>query len=194
MTFAPAVLPECAMGTNIMTTRYTPTAMVLHWLMALLLTGTFVLGLYMSDLKLSPTKLQLYSYHKWIGITLLALAVFRVLWRLTHRPPAIVLPRWQQRASSSVHGMLYVLFIAIPLTGWLMSSAKGFQTVLFGVLPLPDLVGKDKSLGVLFTSVHENLNYLLLVLVLLHVAAALKHQLIDRDGLMARMLPGGIAK
>jgi cytochrome b561 len=177
-----------------MTTRYTPTAMALHWLMALLLTGTFVLGLYMSDLKLSPAKLQLYSYHKWIGITLLALAVFRVLWRLTHRPPEIDLPRWQQRLSSGVHGLLYLLFIAIPLTGWLMSSAKGFQTVLFGVLPLPDLVGKDKALGVLLTSVHESLNYLLLALVLLHVAAALKHQLIDRDGILSRMLPGGIAK
>lgn len=163
---------------------------MLHWLMALLFFAVLPLGLYMADLKLSPTKLQLYSYHKWMGITILLLAVLRILWRITHRPPALTMPRWQQIASATVHAALYVLFLAIPVSGWLMSSAKGFQTVLFGVLPLPDLINKNKELGHTLGSVHEILSYTLSLLVVLHIAAALKHQFIDKDDLLSRMLPG----
>ncbi|HEX5363790.1 MAG TPA: cytochrome b [Gallionella sp.] len=177
-------------------TRYSNTAIALHWLMALLIFAAFPLGLYMHDLPLSPTKLQLYSYHKWIGITVLLLAVFRVMWRATHTPPALPdsLPRWQQLASHATHQFLYVLIFAVPLSGWLMSSAKGFKTLWFGVLPLPDLVGKDKALGELLGNLHASLNYLLLAMVVLHVAAALKHRLIDRDDVMNRMLPTGERK
>lgn len=173
-----------------MSARYTTTAIVLHWLMALLIFVVFPLGLYMHDLKLSPVKLQLYSYHKWIGIILLVLAVLRVLWRATHTPPhlPVTLPRWQKLASSTVHVLMYVLLLLVPLSGWLMSSAKGVQTVWFGLLPLPDLVGRDKALGNLLGSVHESLNYLLLLLVVAHIAAALKHRYVDRDEVMNRML------
>ncbi len=179
-----------------MSARYTTTAIVLHWLTALLLFVVFPLGLYMHELKLSPLKLQLYSYHKWIGISLLLLAVLRVLWRSTHTPPPlpVTMARWQKRASSAVHLLLYVLLLAVPLSGWLMSSAKGVQTVWFGLLPLPDLLEKDKALGQLLGSVHESLNYLLLLLVLAHIAAALKHRYIDRDEVMKRMLPGQSSK
>lgn len=179
-----------------MSARYTTTAIVLHWLMALLIFVVFPLGLYMHELKLSPLKLQLYSYHKWIGMTLLLLAVLRVLWRSTHTPPPlpVTLPRWQKRASSAVHLLLYALLLAVPLSGWLMSSAKGVQTVWFGLLPLPDLLEKDKALGQLLGSVHESLNYLLLLLVLAHIAAALKHRYIDRNEVMNRMLPGKSSK
>lgn len=179
-----------------MSTRYTTTAIVLHWLMALLIFAVFPLGLYMHDLKLSPIKLQLYSYHKWIGMTLLVLAVLRVLWRSTHTPPPlpVTLPRWQKLSSSTVHVLMYVLLLAVPLSGWLMSSAKGVQTVWFGVLPLPDLLEKDKALGNLLSSVHESLNYLLLLLVVAHIAAALKHRYVDRDEVMNRMLPGKSSK
>ncbi|MDO8208323.1 MAG: cytochrome b [Gallionella sp.] len=175
-----------------MSARYTTTAIVLHWLMALLIVVVFPLGLYMHDLKLSPLKLQLYSYHKWIGITLLLLAVLRVLWRSTHTPPPlpVTMARWQKRAGSAVHLLLYVLLLLVPLSGWLMSSAKGVQTVWFGLLPLPDLVGRDKALGNLLGSVHESLNYLLLLLVLVHILAALKHRYVDRDEVMNCMLPG----
>lgn len=176
------------------TARYTTTAILLHWLMALMIFVVFPLGLYMHDLKLSPAKLQLYSYHKWAGITLLLLAILRVLWRLTHRPPALLMPRWQQTASSLVHTLLYLLFLLIPVSGWLMSSAKGVQTVWFGVLPLPDLVSKDKELGYMFGFLHASLNYVLLVLVTLHIAAALKHHWIDRDRLLSRMLPRSSSK
>jgi cytochrome b561 len=80
--------------------------------------------------------------------------------------------------------------VAIPLSGWLMSSAKGFQTVWFGVLPIPDLVGKDAALGDTLRAVHEYLNLTLIVVALGHVSAALKHQFVDRDGLLNRMWPG----
>jgi cytochrome b561 len=172
-----------------MTTRYTNTAIALHWLMALLIFAAFPLGVYMHDLSLSPTKLQLYSYHKWLGIAVLLLAVLRLVWRATHTPPALPdsLPRWQKIASDATHQFMYVLLFVVPLSGWLMSSAKGFKTVLFGVLPLPDLVGKDKALGELLANVHANLNYLLLALVVLHIAAALKHHFVDKDGVMLRM-------
>lgn len=169
-------------------TRYTTTAIALHWLMALLIFAVWPLGLYMHQLKLSPAKLQLYSYHKWAGVTLLLLAVLRIVWRLAHKPPALPMRHGQRLASHTVHALLYVLLLAIPVSGWLMSSAKGVQTVWFGIWPLPDLLSKNKELGHLLGSVHESLNYLLLLLVALHIAAALKHQFIDRDEVLKRML------
>jgi len=169
--------------------RYSPPAIVLHWLLALLIFVTFPLGVYMHELPLSPDKLKLYSYHKWIGITILLLASLRVMWRVTHTPPPLPddMARWQRRASQVVHGLLYLLILAIPLSGWLMSSAKGFQTVWFGVLPLPDLIGKDKAVGDLLAGVHQALNFTLLALVILHVGAALKHHFMERRPFMQRM-------
>ncbi|OYW35717.1 MAG: cytochrome b [Hydrogenophilales bacterium 12-61-10] len=169
--------------------RYTTPAIVLHWLVALLIFVGFPLGVYMHELPLSPTKLQLYSYHKWIGITVLLLAGVRVAWRLSHRPPPLPVSvvRWQAQASAVVHGLLYVLILAIPLSGWLMSSAKGFPVVWFGVLPLPDLVGKSRELGDVLATVHQILNFTLLGLVILHVAAALKHHFIERQPFLQRM-------
>ena len=172
-----------------MTLRYTATAVVLHWLLAALIFVAFPLAFYMSDLPLSPARLQLYSYHKWIGISVLLLVGLRIVWRLTHRPPALPndLPRWQRAASHAVHGLLYLLILAVPMTGWLMSSAKGFQTVWFGVLPLPDLVEKNRELGQALGSAHQFLNYLLLTLVILHVVAALKHHFHERRPFLQRM-------
>ena len=169
--------------------RYSSPAIVLHWLVALLIFVAFPLGLYMADLHLSPDKLRLYSYHKWIGITVLMLVAIRVSWRLTHTPPPLPasVVGWQRGASAITHGLLYLLMLAIPLSGWLMSSAKGFPVVWFGVLPLPDLIGKDKALGELLVDVHETLNYVLLALVVLHVAAALKHHFIERQPFLQRI-------
>ena len=172
--------------------RYTSTAIALHWLIALGILATFALGLYMSDLGLSPTKLKLYSWHKWAGVRLFVLIVFRLGWRLTHPAPALPdsMAPLLRRAAAVSHWLLYALMLAIPLSGWLMSSAKGFQTVWFGVLPLPDLLAKDAALGDALKEVHEFLNDTLLVLVVLHTAAALKHHFIDRDTVLTRMLPG----
>lgn len=171
------------------TMRYSTPAIVLHWLVALLIFVAFPLGLYMADLPLSPEKLQLFSYHKWIGVTVFMLAGLRVVWRLTHTPPPLPasMAGWQRRASAVAHGLLYLLILVIPISGWLMSSAKGVQTVWFGVLPLPDLIGKDKALGHLLEEVHETLNYTLLALVVLHVAGALQHHFIERQPFLQRM-------
>lgn len=171
--------------------RYTSTAISLHWLMAAGLIGTFALGIYMHELPFSPDKLRLYSWHKWAGVTLFMLALLRLAWRAGHRPPAlpVTMPTWMRRAAGGVHVALYVLMLAIPVSGWLMSSAKGVTTVWFGILPLPDLVGKDKALGDLLRDAHETLNFILLGLVAAHVGAALKHHFIDRDGTLARMWP-----
>ena len=169
--------------------RYSTPAIVLHWLVALLIFVAFPLGVYMHELPLSPGKLKLYSYHKWIGITLLMLVALRVTWRLTHTPPPLPadMAAWQRRASQAVHGLLYLLMIAIPLSGWLMSSAKGFPTVWFGVLPLPDLVEKNRELGDLLAGVHQALNFALLALVIMHVGAALQHHFIERRPFLQRM-------
>lgn len=169
--------------------RYSNPAVLLHWLVALLIFAGFPLGLYMVDLPLSPDKLKLYSYHKWIGITVLMLAAIRLSWRLTHTPPPLPpgIAVWQRRASAVVHGLLYGLVLAIPVSGWLMSSAKGFPTVWFGVLPLPDLLERNRELGDLLASVHQALNYTLAALVILHVAAALKHHFIERQPFLQRM-------
>jgi cytochrome b561 len=174
-----------------MTDHYTRTAVTLHWIIALLIFTTFPLGVYMHDLPLSPDKLRLYSWHKWIGVTIFLLAILRVSWRSTHLPPPLpaVMQSWEKFAAQTVHYLLYVLILAIPLSGWLMSSAKGVQTVWFGVLPLPDLVSRDKELGDSLRAVHESLNFLLLGLVIAHVGGALKHQFIEHDNILARMLP-----
>ena len=173
------------------TKRYTGTAIGLHWLIALMILISFSVGLYMVDLPLSPAKLKIYSWHKWAGVTIFMLVVLRCSWRLFHSPPALPesMPRWQIRVAEVTHYLLYALMFAIPLSGWLMSSAKGFQTVYFGVLPIPDLLGKNKELGETLTTVHVWLNYLMITTVAVHAAAALKHHFIDRDDILKRMLP-----
>lgn len=176
--------------------RYSGPAIVLHWLLGFALIGLFIVGLYMTDLPFSPQRLKLYNWHKWAGVSILTLSLLRLLWRLTHRPPALpdamaaAMPRWQHWAHHGTHHALYALFFAVPLLGWAYSSAAGFPIVLFGVLPLPDFVSVDKALAELIKPWHKFSAYAMAALVVLHVAAALKHQLIDRDGLLLRMLPG----
>lgn len=176
-------------------TRYTLTAIVLHWLLAVALLGMIGVGWYMADLPFSPQRLKLYNWHKWAGITILVLSVARLVWRLTHKPPALpaeienAMPRWQMVAYHATHHGLYALFFIVPLLGWAYSSAAGFPIVVFGVLPLPDLLTADKALAEAIKPWHGYAAFLLLALVAAHVGAAIKHQFIDRDGLISRMLP-----
>jgi cytochrome b561 len=177
--------------------RYSSVAILLHWLLALVFLAMFGVGVYMTDLPFSPLRLKLYNWHKWAGVTFLALTVLRLLWRVTHRPPALpktisqAMPGWQTRAYHATHHVMYALFFAVPLAGWAYSSAAGFPIVLFGQIPLPDLLPVNKGLAELVKPLHELSALALMALAGLHVAAALKHQLVDRDGLMGRMLPGG---
>lgn len=173
------------------TQRYTGVAIGLHWLIGLMIVTSLGVGLYMVSLSLSPDKLRLYSWHKWAGVTIFMLVLVRSLWRLTHPAPPLPddVPVWQRKVAEATHYALYALMIVIPLTGWLMSSAKGFQTVYFGVVPIPDLLAKNEGLGETLALVHRYLNYSMIGLVIAHIAAALKHHFIDKDDILRRMLP-----
>lgn len=170
--------------------RYDGVAIAAHWLLALAIASNFALGVYMHDLPISPLQLRLFNWHKWAGITILALSAMRLAWRAGHPPPhELPMPDWQRRATRAVHGALYVLFFAVPLAGWGYSSASGFPVVWLGMLPLPDWVPVDRIWAAALKATHKTLAFALALLVLLHVAGALKHQLIDRDGLLQRMRP-----
>ena len=177
--------------THTMNSRYTRTAIFMHWLVALGLVGTFSLGFYMEGLPFSPSKLQFYSWHKWAGMVLLVLVVVRLAWRLSHPAPALpaTMGPLARLAAHAGHWLLYGLMLAIPLSGWLMSSAQGVPVVWFGILPLPDLVPKSTALGQALQEAHMILNYTLLIAVAGHVAAALHHHFVKKDTILSRMLP-----
>ena len=174
--------------------RYGGVAISFHWVLALAIVASFSLGVYMHDLPFSIARIKLFNYHKWAGVTILVLSLLRLLWRLTHRPPPLsprqlaVTPAWQQRAAKVSHGLMYGLFFAVPLLGWAYSSSAGLPIVWFGVLPLPDFVPVNRDLAnALLKPLHAYAAFTLGGVVLLHVAAAFKHQFIDRDNLMSRM-------
>jgi cytochrome b561 len=176
--------------------KYHPVAVLLHWLLAAVLIGLFAVGLYMVDLPFSPQRLKLYNWHKWAGVVVLTLSLLRLLWRLANRPPALpdsvqhAMPAWQRAAHHATHAGLYLLFFAVPLLGWAYSSAAGFPIVVFGVLPLPDFVPVSPELAEAIKPWHGWAAYAMAGLVVLHVAGALKHAVVDRDGLLSRMSLG----
>jgi cytochrome b561 len=174
-----------------MKTSYHPLSKTLHWAMALAIFGLLALGFVMSDMPLSPEKLQYFSWHKWAGVSVFFLVWIRLIWRVITPPPAYPnsISRPLQILAHGGHFLLYALMLVIPLSGWLMSSAKGVQTVWFGVWPLPDLLSRDKELGKLLEWIHGSLNWVLIALIVGHVGAALKHHFIDRDDILTRMLP-----
>lgn len=176
--------------------RYSGVAILLHWVLALAIIGAFGVGLTLDDLPFSPMKLKLINWHKWAGVTILFLSALRLLWRLTHRPPALparieqAMPGWQRAAYHGTHHLMYLLFFAVPLLGWAYSSAHGYPIVWFGKVPLPDLVAPNPAIVDTLKDAHAAAAFGLMGLVVLHIAAALKHQFIDRDGLLTRMRPG----
>ncbi len=172
--------------------RYTRTAVLFHWLIALLIVFSFAIGLSMTAIEgITPAKLKYYSWHKWLGVTILALACLRLLWRLTHPappyPPSML--RWQQAAANGLHGFLYLLIFAVPVSGYFYTLATGVPVVYLGVLPLPVLIDPHPEWKDALKLLHFTLNMSLLAAVVLHVAAAMKHVLIDHDGMFKRMLP-----
>lgn len=172
--------------------RYTKTAILLHWLTALLIIAAFTLGLVMTDIPgLTPTKLKYYSWHKWMGVTVLTLAVIRVLWRQSNRPPAHLpsMTALQVRMADGMHYVLYFLIFAVPISGYLYTTAAGVPVVYLGLLKIPSLLAADPALKEILKPVHYWLNMIMAAAVLGHVLAALKHHFIDRDGVLKRMLP-----
>ncbi|AZN36655.1 cytochrome b [Iodobacter ciconiae] len=172
-------------------TQYDSVQILLHWLMALLICAAFGLAWTMEDMPLSPAKFKMISWHKWAGITVLGLVAIRLIWLKIKGAPAADpgLPAWQSRLSIGVHHLLYLLMFAMPISGWLMSSAKGFPVVYLGLWKLPDLIAKNPEQADFFGNSHGLFATALLILIGLHAAAALKHHFIDKDTILARMLP-----
>ena len=167
-------------------------ARTLHWLTAIAVIGLIVVGLWMDEMRTSPEKVKIFALHKSVGITVLALLVVRLLWRLVDKRPPYPprMPGWQRVASEISHGLLYLMLFIQPLSGWLYNSASNFPLRWFNLFTLPALSGPDRELKRLAHDIHETGWIIIAVLLSIHVAAALKHHFIDRDITLARMLPG----
>lgn len=174
------------------TDRYTGVAVLLHWLIALLVFVLIGLGWYMVDIpKNTPERSYFYNLHKSIGLTTLALILVRVGWRLTHVPPRLPasLKTWEVVASTWSHRLLYVCLLVMPLSGYVASNFTKFGVKYFGI-ELPPWGPEDKTLYGIFNNVHVATSFIFVALIALHVAAAFKHLLVDRDAVFRRILPG----
>jgi len=169
--------------------RYAHAAIFLHWLVALLIVSAFAVGIKLWSLPLSPFKFKLIAWHKWLGMSILFLVVLRILVRLVSKVPPLPLHMSpaEQRIAHLGHLALYLLMLAVPVSGWAMSSAYGIPVVFFGVFTIPTLLAKDLLLAPTLKTVHQGLNLLLAAGVLGHVLVAFKHHFIDHDGLLDRM-------
>lgn len=179
--------------------RYSSVAAILHWTIAALIVGQIFGGMYMHGLpNSSPVKFDLYQLHKSFGLTVLALSLFRLGWRLTHKAPSLpaAMPGWQKFAARATHWIFYALMILTPLAGWAIVSVSptDIPTKWFGLIPVPHLpffggVADREAMEHLMEERHELLAQIILVLLVVHVAAALKHAVIDKDGVFTSMLP-----
>lgn len=167
-------------------------ARLLHWLTALLIVGLLVVGWIMTELRPSPDTIRIYNLHKSFGLLLLAIVLVRLLWKgIDRAPPPVPMPWWQQRLAHAVHGLLYLLLLVMPISGWLLHSASGYPLKWFIVGPaVPALIDKDSGSKHFFEEVHEWSAWVLVGVLLLHVAGALKHHFIDRDRTLGRMWRG----
>ena len=171
--------------------RYSAVAQAFHWIIAALIVTQFTLASMAEDLPLGMHKLALLARHKSFGMTILMLAVLRLAWRLFNRPPPLPagmsgIERFLARAT---HGIFYVLLFAMPLTGWLMSSAKNYSVSWFGLFTWPNLVAPNERWFELLKSTHELLAAVLFTVAILHILAALKHHFWNKDDVLKRMLP-----
>lgn len=175
--------------------RYTLGAIVMHWVIALLIALNFMAA-WAAEAAKGAEKLQILANHKAMGITVLLLSLVRLAWRWNHPSPPLPesLKSWEAALAKVVHWLFYVAMIALPLAGWLMHAAAtgGMPVAWFGLFDIPGLpIARDKVTADIFLDMHETFATLMLALVALHVAAALKHMIFDRDGTMRRMLPWG---
>lgn len=171
-------------------------ARALHWLIAALILVQFLIGSIAEDMKLTPAKLDLFVWHKSIGVTVLLLAVLRLAWRLGNAPPAppAGTPQWERRLAAAAHAVLYALIFAVPLSGWWVSDASRVPFKAFFILPMPDFIVTDRAVQEAAAEVHEALTVALLVVVILHIVAALRHHFLLHDDVLRRMLTGRRSK
>lgn len=180
--------------------RYTGVAILLHWVIALLVVMNVALGFRMGQLK-GLAQFELFQIHKSIGITILLLTIARIAWRLTHRAPPYepTLKAWERTVASLTHNAFYVLLLALPLSGWIIVSASKYNipTLLYGMVPWPHIAPIHDAtmpardhIAQVGSGTHEVLAFTMLALVALHVLAALKHQFLDGDDTLWRMIPG----
>jgi cytochrome b561 len=171
--------------------RYGAAAQILHWVVAGLIVTQFVLASMADDLPLGAHKLALLARHKSFGMTILMLAIVRLLWRLGHRAPALppAMTAFERIAARSTHIAFYALLFAMPLTGWMMSSAKNYAVSWFGLFTWPNLISKDEHAFELLRTTHHTLSKVLLAIAVLHILAALKHHFWNKDDVLRRMLP-----
>ncbi len=177
--------------------RYTAVAQALHWLIAALIVTQFTLAYLADDLPIGAHKLALLARHKSFGMTVLMLATLRLLWRLGHAPPPLPsgMTPLERMLARGTHMAFYVLLFAMPLTGWLMSSAKNYSVSWFGLFTWPNLIGKNETAFKLLLATHETLSFVLFAIAVLHILAALKHHFWDKDDVLLRMLlPAKAAK
>ena len=170
-------------------THYGIIAILFHWIMAIIVIGLICLGLYMTTLPTSIAKLKLFRWHKEYGILILMLVSLRIFWRITSIIPSLTaLSAFEKYAALIVHWAFYGLMIALPITGWLMTSSAGLPVSFFGLFVLPDLIFPDQDNQHLFATIHEWLAYTLIFLICLHILAALKHHFVNKDDILRRML------
>jgi cytochrome b561 len=172
-------------------TRYGAVAQAFHWLIAALVVTQFTLAYMADDLPIGAHKLALLARHKSFGMTVLMLAILRLLWRLKNPPPELPdhMTPWERKLARATHIAFYVLLFAMPLTGWLMSSAKNYSVSWFGLFTWPNLIGKNETAFDILRSTHDTLSAILLTIAILHILAALKHHFWNKDNVLLRMLP-----
>jgi len=173
--------------------RYSRGAIVFHWLIALLIVLNVVAAWVSEDMP-KPDRAVIMGNHKAIGVVILGLTLARIAWRIGHKAPPLseTLKAWEAAVARVTHWLFYFLMLALPLTGWAMVSAgpRGGPVSVFGLFKLPALpVGADQSAHEMFEDMHGVLGNVIVALFVLHVAGALKHQFLDRDGTLRRMLP-----
>jgi cytochrome b561 len=179
------------MPTQQTSTRYTAVAQWLHWIIAALIVTQFALAWSADDLPLGAHKLALLARHKSFGMTILMLAIVRLSWRFANPAPQLPdrMTPAERLLARATHIAFYVLLFAMPVTGWLMSSAKNYSVSWFGLFTWPNLIGKDEAAFEALKTTHDYLSDVLLAIAILHVLAALKHHFWNKDDVLLRMLP-----
>lgn len=173
--------------------RYGSVAQSLHWVIVALVAVQIVLGIIGADLPVGMERLVTLSRHKSLGMTIFALMLLRLGWRLVNPVPAlpVQIPRLEQRLARATHWTFYALLLAMPVVGWISSSASNLTVSWFGLFTFPDLVDTDKELATSAKALHRAMAWTLMALVSLHAAAALRHHFLLKDSVLARMLPWG---